>query len=123
MTTVITELTDKYAANDGNGYKRMRLSVSCVNPYTAGGEAITLSSYFKSAFHGGSLLAVNPSVSIALACIVSSGTFRGDTNSYASAVLQFYANGLSATAQAGLRVDNTTANISAATVYVEVVGR
>jgi hypothetical protein len=121
MTTVITALTDRFT-NKSTGYKEMRLSVSCVNPYTAGGEAIDLSTYFKTRFEGGWITAVQQSVGIDLAGIVSSGTFRGDTSSYASAVLQFYANGLGGTSKAGLRVDNTTANISTATVYAQVVG-
>lgn len=131
MTLTLSIIDDTYSANDAMGRKDLLFTGSFVNPYTAGGETCDFSSYFKRKFYGGGIRAVNASVTTALSGIVSSGTFRGDTNSVATTnlstgggnpVLQLWAIGLSGTANAGLRVDNTTANISASTVIISAIG-
>ncbi len=58
----------------------------------------------------------------ALAGLVTHATFRADTSSTATAVIQLLSAGLSGTASAGNLVDNTTANISTLTCTVELFG-
>ena len=122
MTATFTIVDDTYGANLADGKKRIWGTVSLTNPYTAGGESITVSSYFKTKFLGGEVTMVNASVTTANAGIASTGTFRGDTSSTTTAVLQFFNAGLSATASAGLLVDNTTSNLSNTTLTVALSG-
>ena len=122
MTATFTIIDDTYSANEASGKKRIFGTVSLTNPYTAGGEAITVSSYFKTKFLGGHVTMVQQSVAIANAGIAATGKFRGDTSSTTTAVLQFFNAGLSGTAQAGLFVDNTVANLSNTTCTVDMVG-
>lgn len=128
MTLTLTVIDDQYASNGGDGVKSLRLTGSFTNPYTAGGESVTLSSYFHatagstSKFLGGRVMAVNPSVSIDLAGVLATGVFRGDTSSTTTAVLQLFNAGLGGTSKAGLFVDNTTANLSTGTVTLLVQG-
>lgn len=122
MTATFTILDDTYSANSADGKKRIWGTVSLTNPYTAGGESITVSSYFKKEFLGGNVTLINPSVSAANAGIAQTGRFRGDTSSTTTAVLQFWNTGLTGTANAGLFVDNTTANLSNTTITVQMTG-
>jgi len=122
MSILFTVIDDTYSANGPDGKKRLWGTVSLTNPYTAGGESITVSSYFKTKFLGGKVMMVNPSVTAANAGIAMTGTFRGDTSSTTTAVLQFWNAGLSATANAGLFVDNTTANLSNTTCVIQLEG-
>lgn len=122
MTAILTPIDDTYGANLPDGTKRLRFTVSLVNPYTAGGELLTVSTYFPDKFLGGTVQMVEPSVPIARAGILATGTFRGDVNSVTTAALQFFNSGLSATASAGVFVDNTVANLSTSTLTVEMVG-
>jgi hypothetical protein len=122
MTTIFTLIDDTYSSNESSGRKRIFGSVSCVNPYTAGGELLTVSSYFKAKSLGGQVVAVHPSVAIAGAGVAATGKFRGDTSSYTTIALQFFNAGLSATANAGLFVDTTVANMSNTTVMVMLEG-
>lgn len=131
MSLTLSVIDDTYSANDSTGRKHLFATVSLTNPYTASGETVDLTSYFKNKFLGGTVRIVNPSVSIDNAGIVASGTFRGDTNSVSTTnlstgggnpVLQFFNIGLSGTAKAGLRVDNTVANLSSSTIVVDVLG-
>lgn len=126
MTALLTLTDDTYSANSSDGRKRLYGSVSLTNPYTAGGELITTSTYFGASnakLDGGNVMMVNPSVAIALAGVLATGKFRGDNSSTTTVALQFFNAGLSGTANAGLFVDNTTANISAGTVFIELIGR
>ena len=122
MTATLTIIDDTYSANGADGRKRIFATISLTNPYTAGGESITTSTYFKTKVLGGSVTMVNPSVSAANAGIARTGTFRGDTTSTSTLLLQFWNTGLSATANAGMFVDNTVANLSGTTIYMEAVG-
>ncbi len=122
MTALFTLADATYAEQASAGRKKIFGSVSLTNPYTAGGESITVSTYFNRQFLGGHITMINPSVSAANAGIAETGVFRGDTNSITTAVLQFWNGGLSATANAGLQVDNTIANLSSTTLWVELNG-
>jgi hypothetical protein len=123
MSWAFTLIDDTFSANESSGRKRIFGTLSFVNPYTAAGELITSGAlYFKTKWLGGKIINVSTAVTSALAGIAQTGTFRGDTSSFASVGLQFFQTGLSGTANAGLWVDNTTANISATTVYVEMNG-
>lgn len=122
MTATFTLVDGAYSEQASAGRKKLFGSVSLTNPYTAGGESITVSTYFNRTFLGGHITMVNPSVSAANAGIAETGVFRGDTSSITTAVLQFFNGGLSGTANAGLQVDNTVANLSNTTVFVELNG-
>jgi len=122
MTATFTIIDDQYSANEGTVHKHVFGTVSLTNPYTAGGESITVSDYFKTKVKGGDVTLVNPSVTIDNAGIAATGKFRGDTSSVTTLVLQFYNNGLTGTSKAGLYVDNTVANLSSTTVVVEMWG-
>jgi hypothetical protein len=123
MSVLFTILDDTYSANNIDGKKRIFGTFSFTNPYTANGESVTVSTYFPNKFLGGHVTAVSAAVTAALAGVARSGTFRGDSSSTTSAVLfQMFQTGLAATASAGLWVDNTTANISATTCTVEMMG-
>ena len=123
MSLTLTIIDDTYSSNSSDGRKRVFFTGSLTNPYTASGEVITtMSTYFYTKFLGGHVTMVNPSVTSALAGIAKTGTFRGDTSSLTTQVLQFFQTGLSGTASAGLWVDNTTANLSATTFTVEAYG-
>ncbi len=122
MTTTLALIDDTFSSNESSGRKTIYASVSCTNPYTAAGELITVSTYFKSKFLGGNVVMVQPSVAIAAAGVAATAKFRGDTSSFTSAVIQLFNAGLSATAQAGLFVDSTVANISGTTFVVEMKG-
>lgn len=126
MTALLTLTDDVYSANNGDGRKRLYGNVSLTNPYTAGGETISFSTYFSGGvakFDGGVITMINPSVSATNAGIASTGKFRGDNSSTGSAVLQLWNTGLTGTANAGLLVDNTVANLSSTTFFVELIGR
>ncbi len=122
MTMTLTLIDDTYSSNESSGRKLIFGSVSCTNPYTAVGDLITISTYFKSKFLGGFVGSVNASVTAALAGLASSAKFRGDTSSFTTAVIGLWQTGLSGTASAGLWVDNTTGNISATTFVVGMYG-
>jgi len=122
MTATFTIIDDPTSANGVDGRKRIFGTLSFTNPYTAGGDVFSLSTYFPSKFLGGRVTSVNPSVTAALAGLVTHATFRGDTSSTANGVIQLWSVGLSATANAGNLVDNTTANISGLTCNVELFG-
>lgn len=122
MTMTFTLIDDTYSSNESSGRKTIFGTVSCTNPYTAAGDSITVSTYFKSKFLGGFVGAINPSVTAALSGLASSAKFRGDTSSVTTAVIGMWQSGLSGTASAGLWVDNTTANISATTFQVAMIG-
>jgi len=127
MSLTLTAIDDRYQANQGDT-KRMWFSGSLTNPYTASGETVGANTYFPKYFLGGGITAVHPSTSIALAGVIATGKFRADASSVASTaalapVLQFFNAGLSATANAGLFVDNTTANLSNGTFLCYMEGR
>ncbi len=127
MSLTLTAIDDRYQANPGDT-KRMWFTGSLTNPYTAGGESVGTNTYFPRQFFGGKVTAVSGAVSTALAGIIQSGTFRGDVSSVATTaaltpLLQFYQGGLAATANAGLWVDNTTANLSGGTFVCYMEGR
>lgn len=121
MTTTFTIVDDTYSANDTTGRKRIFGSASIGNPYTAGGESITVSSYFKTKFLGGQVVAINPSTSIQAAGIAHTGTLRADNSSITTVVLQLYNAGLGGTSSAGIFVDST-ANVQSCTVFLELIG-
>jgi hypothetical protein len=123
MSVLVTILDDTYSANGADGRKRIFASVSLTNPYTANGESITTSTYFKTKFLGGHVTSVSAAVTAANAGIAQTGTFRGDQNSTTAAVLfQMFNAGLPVTANAGLFVDNTVANLSNTTFTMEMIG-
>lgn len=122
MSLTFTIIDSSDTVNTSDGLKHVRGTFSFTNPYTAAGEALTVSSYFPHSFLGGQVLSINPSVSIDNAGIVSMGKFRGDTSSTTTAVFQLFNTGLSGTAKAGLLVDNTIANISGISCTVEMWG-
>lgn len=124
MTSTLTLIDDTYSSNDAQGNKRVFGTISMTNPYSTGGEVIGgFSGLFKNKFLGGKVVAVGASVTAPLTGLATTAMFRGDPTSTASLVLQMFSIGLSATASAGSLVDNTTANISGTTVYVELMGR
>lgn len=123
MTTIVTLTDDTYSANSSDGRKRIYASISCVNPYSTGGESITTSTYFPSKFDGGKVTAVNAAVNIDLVGSASTAVFRSTSASTSTALLQLLNVGLTATTKAGLFVDNTVANISNLTFQVEMIGR
>ncbi len=120
MTMTFTLIDDTYSSNESSGRKHIFGSVSCTNPYTAGGDTFTISTYFKSKFLGGVVTAVNPSVAIGLAGLAGTARFRGDTSSFTSAVVTLFQGGL--TTLSGTWIDNTTANISATTFQALLMG-
>lgn len=122
MTTIVTLTDDTFSANGGDGVKRIYASISCVNPYTATGEVLT-NSWFPNKFHGGKVVAVNPSSTVDLAGIGNSAVFRTTSASTSTLTMQFLNTGLPVTAAVGRWVDNTVANISTLTVQVELIGR
>lgn len=125
MSLTFTIIDDTYSANGADGKKHIFGTISLTNPYSAAGELVNdATTHFKTKFLGGNITAVQQSVAIALAGVVATGKFKGDTNSVGSASpkLQFFNAGLSGTANAGLFVDNTTANISGGTATVEMWG-
>lgn len=119
MTTTVTIIDNTYDSNIGSGRKQIFATVSCTNPYTAGGEAITVSSWFPNKFLGAGGAVYNPSVAITS---IFPAIIRADTSSVSTVKLQFLNAGLTATANAGLFVDNTVANISNVTVYTQLWG-
>lgn len=123
MTTTVTLTDDTYSANGSDGRKRIYATISLTNPYTAGGEVITTSTYFPNKPDGGKVIMVNPSVTIDNAGIANTGMFRGTNASTTSLLLQFTNAGLTATSKAGLFVDNTVANLSGTTIFVELIGK
>jgi len=122
MTATFTIIDDPTSANDSSGRKRIFGTISFTNPYTANGDSFSLSTYFPNKFLGGRVVAINPSSTTALAGLLTHATFRADTSSTATAVIQLFSAGLSATANAGNLVDNTTANISGLTCTIEAFG-
>lgn len=122
MSVTFTIIDDSGSSNNADGKKRVYGTLSFTNPYTPNGELLTVSSYFPNKFLGGNVMAVGQSVTIANAGLVALAKFRGDTTSTTTAVIQLFNTGLSATANAGLLVDNTVANISNITCLVEMVG-
>jgi hypothetical protein len=122
MTLSITLTDDTYSANGSDGRKRIYATGSLTNPYSTGGETITTSTYFGNVFDGGVVTMINPSVSILNAGIAQTGKFRGTNASTTSAVLQFFNVSLGGST-AGTFVDNTVANLSSTTVYLEMIGR
>lgn len=120
MTAVLTLTDDTYSANSGDGRKRLYGSISLTNPYSTGGELFSSLTYFNNKLDGGRVIMVNPSVAVNSAGIASTGILRGDNNSTTSFLLQFFNT---ITTQAGSFVDNTTANLSNTTVFVELIGR
>ncbi len=123
MTATVTLTDDTYSANGADGRKRIYAAISLTNPYTAGGETITTSTYFPNRFDGGNVTMINPSVTADLAGIAASGVFRGTTASTTSALFQMFNGALPGAATIGRWVDNTVANLSNTTVYVEMIGR
>jgi len=121
MTATLTATDSTYNANGSDGRKRLYATISLTNPYTSGGESITTSTYFGTVFDGGRVLAVNPSVSVTNAGIAHTGTFRSSNASTTTAVLQFFNVSLGGST-AGMFVDNTVANLSSTTVFVEMIG-
>ncbi len=122
MTATLTLTDDIYSTNTSDGNKTLYFNISLTNPYTAGGEIITVSSYFPNKVHGGQILMVNPSVAVANAGLASHSTFRGTNTSTTSVALQFFNVSLGG-ATAGNFVDNTVANLSNTTVYGVLYGR
>lgn len=122
MTATFTIIDDAPSGNDGSGRKRVFGTLSFTNPYTANGDSFSLSTYFPNKFLGGRVTAVNASSTTALAGLLTHATFRADTSSTATAVVQLLSVGLTGTASAGNLVDNTTANISGLTCTVELFG-
>lgn len=120
MTALLTLTDDNYSTGAIDGRKRLYATVSLTNPYSTGGESLTMSTYFSSKLDGGRVIMVNPSVAVNSAGIASTGIFRGDNNSVTTAVLQFFNT---ITTQSGAFVDNTVANLSNVTVFVEIIGR
>lgn len=122
MTATVTIIDNTYDSNEGQGRKRIFATVSLTNPYTAGGESITVSSWFKAKFLGGNVTMVNPSVAIAAVGPMASAVLRADTSSYTTVLLQLLNNGLGGTSAAGVWVDNTVANVSNSTCFISLVG-
>lgn len=120
MTATFTIIDGAVESNGADGRKRIFGTLSFTNPYTAGGDSFSLSTYFPNKFLGGRVTAVNASVAVGLAGAIAHSTFRADTSSTATAIIQFFAGGL--TTLSGTFIDNTTANISAATCTVELFG-
>jgi hypothetical protein len=119
MTALLTLTDDTYSANSGDSRKRIYATVSLTNPYTAGGELIA-STLFANKLDGGRVIMVNPSVAVNSAGIASTGILRGDNASVTGFVLQFF-NPI--TTQIAGFVDNTVANLSNVTCFVELIGR
>ncbi len=122
MTATFTIIDGAVESNGADGRKRIFGTVSFTNPYTANGDSFSLSTYFPSKVLGGKVVGIGPSVTTALAGLAAHATFRCDTSSTSTAVIQLLSAGLSGTANAGNLVDNTTANVSGLTCLVEVVG-
>lgn len=122
MSTTLTIIGSRLEGGNADQISRLRYTVSCTNPYTAGGEVITTLPFTKK-FFGGKVLQVNPVCATNLAGAAANSAFRGDTSSTATIVLQLLQTGLSGTASAGFWVDNTTANISNLTFTMEVSGK
>lgn len=122
MSITATLIDDKYSANDAAGRKTLYFTVSLTNPYTAGGESITVSSYFPNKVLGGNVTMVNPSVSIDAVGGLRNGVVRGDTSSTTTVVLQLLGCGLAGTSKVGLWVDNTVANVSNQTCTLQLIG-
>lgn len=122
MTLTLTIIDDKYSANDATGRKTLYFTGSFTNPYTAGGEIITVSSYFPNKWLGGAVESVDFNCSDANTGVARTGTFLGDANSTSVVALQLFNAGLSGTASAGLFVDNTVANLSGTTVTLRMTG-
>jgi hypothetical protein len=122
MTTVLTAVDSTYHSNDATGLKRIFFSGSSTNPYSAGGESIDISAYFKTKLLGGKVTMVNPSVTVDLTGIAASGTVRATTASTTTLLLQFLNTGLPVTTAVGRWVDNTVANISTMSFYAELIG-
>lgn len=123
MSVTFTIIDDTYSANGADGRKHIFGTLSFTNPYTAGGESITVSSYFPNKFLGGRVTGVNASVTAANAGMIGTrSAFRADTSSTTTAVIQLFNDGLTGTSSAGLAVDNTVANISGITCTVEMWG-
>ncbi len=122
MTSTFTPIDSAYDSSSrlANGNRRIWGTVSVTNPYSTGGDSFSVSTFFKEKFFGGHVGAVNPSVSVGNAGIARTGTFRGDSNSYTTAVLQFFNNALTVNGQF---VDNTVANLSGTTLQVVIEGR
>ncbi len=122
MSILFTVIDDTYSANGTDGKKRIWGTVSLTNPYTANGEVITTSTYFKTKFLGGKVMMVDQQVTAANTGIALTGTFRGNTASTSVTLLQFFSVGLTGTANAGLFVDCSTANLSSTTLTVQMEG-
>jgi hypothetical protein len=122
MTATATLIDGQYNQGQSDGNKSLLFSVSITNPYSTGGELVSISGYFPKQFRGGHRAMVNPSVTTANAGVASTATIRGDTSSTASIGLQFWNAGLSGTASAGLFVDNTVANLSGTTLHMMLSG-
>lgn len=122
MTTLFTITDDLFFANESSGRKYVFGLLSCTNPYSAGGELISTAAYFKQKALGGKVVYIDPGVPIALAGVGATGTFRANTASYTGMLFQLFNAGLSATANAGLFVDNTTGNISGLSVGLQLMG-
>ena len=120
MTATFTIIDDVTSANGPDGRKRIFGTLSFTNPYTANGDLFSLSTYFPNKFLGGRVTAINPSSTIALAGLLAHATFRADSSSTATAVIQLLSTGLGSSF--GGLVDNTTANVSGLTCTVELFG-
>jgi len=122
MTATVTIIDNLYDSNDATGRKSIFATVSLTNPYTAGGELVTVSSWFKTKFLGGRVTAIEPSVAIAAVGAMALATIRADTSSYTTVKLQLLNVGLTGTANAGLLVDSTVANTSNSTCTINLIG-
>ena len=114
MSVTLTAISGPYNVNGANGIKSRYFIASFTNPYTAGGESVTVSSYFNAAGAciGGRVVAIDPRVAIAAVGPMAAACIRGYSASVAAVKIQLLDVGLPGTANAGLLVDSTTANIS-----------
>ncbi len=110
MTLTLTAIDDSQSANNADGTKTIRYTGSFTNPYTAGGEVITLSSIFKQKFLGGRVEMVHQDVAVGDAGMLASAVIRGNvTTTPTTCKVQLFN---SAVVLNGRFVDNTVADIS-----------
>ena len=123
MSTTLTVIDSTYTdVNDSTGKKRLFATLSLTNPYTTGGDLLTVSSYFPNKFLSMYVGSVQQNVSAANAGVARTATARGDTSGTTSIAIQLWNAGLPTTSSAGLFVDNTVSNISNITFNVELIG-
>jgi len=119
MSTTVTLRDDIYSQNDATGKKRLFVTISCTNPYTANGELVDCSTYFDTV-EAVNIVGVGPSVSATLSGLASTAKAKFVPGTSTSFLLQMF--NVSIVPGNGW-IDNSTANISNLTIYAELIGR